>query len=167
MRDWLHLFEEVDPRCREVSVYILNADADERRETLMDILQTARLDGWAGKCFAAAVAINRALFGGEGELVVAHNGPMAARGQFLGHAAVRYDGEIWDADGKPKTEEDVTSWGMLDSQDPDYDLTDEEAEQVVFEVLTEADLLKLGGDPTAFENTIYASVAKCFEFDDA
>lgn len=74
--------------------------------------------GFGGECFAAAAAINRVLFGGAGSLVAGLNAPLFEEaGQIIGHAAVLFRGACWDADGHPKGEDEIESWGMLDHQD--------------------------------------------------
>jgi len=86
-------------------------------------------EGWGGACGEAAIAINRVLFGGAGQLVAAFNEPFLDHGRKIGHVAVMVDGQCWDADGEPKDLEDVESWGMLDPADEDHV---EEAERLGF-----------------------------------
>jgi len=88
-----------------------------------DIMEQAVTDGFqgfAGNCWAAAVAINRVFFAGRGEYAAGVNTALAGVGCLLGHAAIRYGDVFWDADGFSKAEEDITSWGMLDHEDSDY-----------------------------------------------
>lgn len=80
----------------------------------------AGLEGFAGKCLSAAVALNRVIFEGQAEFVVAANRAFLEHGHFFGHVALRANGIHWDADGRPKPLEDIESWGMLDADDPDY-----------------------------------------------
>lgn len=169
--DGLSLNESFDPRCRDVSAYILAADPAERRETLTDILKIAKIDGFGGRCFIAAYTINEVLFGGKGELVACFNGPMMDReARFLGHITVRFGDEYWDADGDPKPLEDIESWGMLDPTDPDFDLTEKEAYQVrtkVFEPETVLNMARMRGDnPEHWENALLRAVGEVFEFDE-
>lgn len=77
-------------------------------------------DGFGGRCYAAAKEINEKVFDNKGLLVAAVNKFWYLRGRFLGHVAVLYDGVYWDADARPKTWEDIESWGMLDPEDEDF-----------------------------------------------
>jgi hypothetical protein len=170
MREWIDLFETIDPHWREVSHYILSADPIERRETVQDILNAARLDGWAGQCFVAAYAINQVLFGGKGELVGSYNEALMNRdARFTGHVAVKFDGVYWDSDGRPKSIDDIESWGMVDSEDPDYNVTPEEAEIVKTKTFDEDTILNMarmrGDDPQPWEDQIARAVGQTFEFD--
>lgn len=77
-------------------------------------------EGFGGRCGEAAVAINRTLLDGKGTLVGAFNAAFLDHDRLIGHVAVRHEGALWDADARPKGEEDIESWGMLDLDDPDY-----------------------------------------------
>jgi hypothetical protein len=97
--------------------------ADERAAAVSGILEAAGAEGFrgfGGDCFGAAVAINRVLFDGKGELVIAVNELFWRHGRSIGHAAVRYGGAYWDADARPKPACEIESWGMLDHGDADY-----------------------------------------------
>lgn len=87
------------------------------------IMQAARqhgLHGFGGECWAVAVAINQVIFGGTGTVIAGLNNPLfEAAGITVGHAAVSARGACWDADGRPKEENEVESWGMLDCGDSD------------------------------------------------
>ncbi|HGK7311022.1 MULTISPECIES: hypothetical protein [Aeromonas] len=76
--------------------------------------------GWGGHSASAALAINRLLFEGQGEYVVACNQALLNKGCLVGHVAVRFDGHIYDADAEPKTLEDIESWGELNVHDVDF-----------------------------------------------
>jgi hypothetical protein len=89
-------------------------------ETIWECLSRAELDGWAGQCGPAAIAINRVLLGGKGTYIVAYNkGMMRRRNHFVGHVAVRYGGFLWDAEGQIEPD-DLEAWGMLAPDDLDY-----------------------------------------------
>lgn len=77
-------------------------------------------DGFGGRCGEAAVAIDRVLLSGKGELVGAFNAAFLDCDRLIGHVAVRIDGIIWDADAMPKALGDIETWGMLDTEDTDY-----------------------------------------------
>lgn len=94
MRDWIDLFEQ--PSYRPFT-------------------------GFGGRCGQAAVAINRAVFGGRGKLVGAFNEAFYEAGRLTGHVAVFYQGSYWDSDARPKSFDEIESWGMLDTSDPDYE----------------------------------------------
>lgn len=110
------------------------------------ILAKARqlgLRGAGGFCGAAAVAINNALFDGQGNIVAAANEAMLNRGRLVGHVAVQVGDAYWDYEGAYKGsegEEDFLAWGMLDPDDPSHGLTEKEAEEVVLVVLDTEDL---------------------------
>lgn len=71
--------------------------------------------GWGGKCGAAAIQINQEVFNNQGRLVVAANKYMWQKFySLIGHVAVEYNGVYWDADAKPKSWEEIESWGMID-----------------------------------------------------
>lgn len=94
---------------------------DETR--IRQVISLAReygLQGFGGTCGEAAVAINRALFDGRGTLVGAFNEAFLDRDRLLGHVAVKVDDAYWDADGRPKTLDEIEAWGMLDPGDLDH-----------------------------------------------
>lgn len=103
---------------------VLSALDDDFREAFAAIVAEAKtlgLKGFGGECFAAAVALNRVIFDGKGSPIAALNGPLYEEaGHAVGHAAVSYRDACWDADGRPKGEEEIESWGMLDPEDSDY-----------------------------------------------
>jgi hypothetical protein len=156
-----NLTESQEPE--NVAQYILAASDDEQRETIMDILHVAELKGWGGKCFPAAIAINRVLFGGQGELVGYFNRAMLEKhNRFIGHVAVRFRNQYWDSDGRPKAEDEIESWGMLDHLDDDYDVDEDEASVTVEKTFSEDELLAFG-DPAPFEQALDAAVGECFD----
>jgi hypothetical protein len=101
------------------------------KEQRLAVLAEARIHGMGGYCGEAAIAINKILFDGKGELVAALNGPLYYdKGIIVGHVGVLFDGDIWDAEGTFEGEdgvEEFRSWGMVDPEDPDYRLSPEDA----------------------------------------
>lgn len=96
-------------------------------DSITRILAAARdagLQGFAGNCGIAAVAINRVLFDGQGRIIAAFNEPFFDHGRCIGHIVVEQPGTnppvYWDSDALPKDWEQVESWGVLDDSDPDY-----------------------------------------------
>lgn len=92
---------------RAISEWIINARNHE-------------FEGFGGWCGCAAVAINQVIFRGRGIYVGAANRFFLRHGRFVGHVAVKFRGKLWDADGRPKTIDEIESWAMLDEHDPDY-----------------------------------------------
>jgi hypothetical protein len=95
-----------------------------------EVIRTAQLDGFGGRCGRVAIAINRVVFGDKGRYVVATNPAISAHRKrlFMGHVVVDWKGHLFDATGGINDEHTVASWGMVDHTDPDYDyLTEEEA----------------------------------------
>lgn len=78
------------------------------------------LRGFGGHCASAAVAINRVLFDGRGEIIGIFNGAFESKDRLIGHVVVDFEGIYWDADATPKGADDVEHWGMLDHEDTDY-----------------------------------------------
>jgi hypothetical protein len=119
------------------------------------VLHLAKLDGWGGYCAAAAMAINNVLLDGDGVILAAVNKKKYEdEGELIGHVVawekvVYADGEeddlLWDSSGE--TSEDVVeAWGMLDpSEYPE--LTEEEAHEAIFIVLTKEELATFPGIP--------------------
>ena len=115
-----------------------------------------RFSGMGGLCGQAAVAINRTIFGGRGQLVGCFNDAFYYQAdRMTGHVAVLMDGIYWDADATPKTRDDIESWGMLDVEDPDYkefadeysiEWNDETANAVVWVEMVESDVLAAFGN---------------------
>jgi hypothetical protein len=126
-------------------------------DTLRRALERAKdagFYGFGGLCAQAAVAINRSLLAGEGQIVGAFNAAFHAKGRAIGHVAVQVRDGYWDSDARKKSADEILSWGMLDPDDPDYstaaeDLgiawTDEAAEDVVLVALSEDEALALFG----------------------
>lgn len=103
-------------------------------EGLEDILSQARAKKWSGfggECFAHALVLAEVLWPERPiEFVGAFNRAFYDEGRPIGHVAIEvsHQGQsvYLDADGRPKTWKEIESWGMLDSQDDDYqDLADE------------------------------------------
>ena len=85
-----------------------------------DIIRASGVDGRGGRCGSAAIAINHAVFSGEGTYVAGANVALLELGERLvGHVAVLVGGKLYDDSGVT-TEESLESWGMLDDMDPDY-----------------------------------------------
>jgi hypothetical protein len=112
----------------------------------------AGFQGFGGRCAAAAIAINRVIFDGKAALIGGLNDAFLDHNSLVGHIAVSHAGLIWDADGRPKSESDLESWGMLDPEDADYadraaalgfEWTEEAAYGAcIFDFENEADILK-------------------------
>jgi hypothetical protein len=76
--------------------------------------------GFGGQCGIAAIAIRRVLFP-EGKVVGAVNRALFEEaGRMIGHFAVEFEGQYWDADGEAKDWEEIESWGVFDPSDSDY-----------------------------------------------
>ena len=104
----------------------------------LDILQIAKglgFHGTGGCCGSAALAINEVLFGNQGQIVMALNNTILRRDEdFVGHVGVMdEDDVIWDSEtvyvGREGIE-DFMEWGMVDPEDPDYNVTEEQASSV-------------------------------------
>jgi Uncharacterized low-complexity proteins len=88
-------------------------------------IKALKLSGFGGLCGVAAVEINNKVFKGKGTLVAALNKWWWKNfKRAIGHAAVKYRGKYYDAEGL-KDLEDIESWGMLDPGDPDYEGSEE------------------------------------------
>ena len=88
---------------------------------VMRIARSNGFQGFGGHCGTAAVAINRVLFAGKGTIVGGFNVYFQENlGIPVGHIVVDFVKSYWDADGVPKCDDDVESWGMLDPEDLDY-----------------------------------------------
>lgn len=97
----------------------------------LQLAKSMGFHGFGGNCGQAAVAINRVIFNNEGRLVGAFNEAFFEHGHYFGHIAVEDStGSFWDADARPKHLDDIESWAMLDTSDPDYE---ELAEQLGIE----------------------------------
>jgi hypothetical protein len=91
---------------------------------VLKVLVRAKIYGFGGECAEAAIAINDVLFNEEGRLVAAINKWIwDNEKRIVGHVAVEVGNDYWDANGK-KSWEEIESWGMLDENDPDYNLGD-------------------------------------------
>lgn len=111
---------------------ISNLNEDQLLAAMKDIMAAARdhgLVGWGGDCWSTAAAMNKALFGAECTYVAAVNRPLSEAAIFIGHVAIKvpanpscgrlYD-MLFDADGTPKSLEEIEAWGMLDPDDTDW-----------------------------------------------
>ena len=121
--------------------------ADEIHE-ILTVAKANGFDGFSGHCAAAAVAINRVVLGGHGQIVCAFNSAFFDHGELLGHVAVRFDGAFWDADGVPKSVSEIEEWAVLDHTDPEYrlladqarfELTSSGAKKIVVHYIEDAD----------------------------
>lgn len=91
--------------------------AEDAVRAILADARTQGLRGFGGGCMSTAVAINRVLFDGQGLIVGGLNIAFHEHGLFHGHAAVLWRDGFWDADGRPKHEDEIVSWGMLDPGD--------------------------------------------------
>jgi hypothetical protein len=88
---------------------------------IMGAAKEAGITGFGGSCWAAAVAINRVIFSGHGRLLAGLNvALLEGSSHTIGHAAVLARKACWDLDGRPKEEDEIEAWGMLDFSDSDY-----------------------------------------------
>ena len=107
------------------------------------VLERAKVYGFGGECGAAAVAINRVLFGGKGTLIAFLNKfLLEEEGEMFGHVAVKWEDSYWDSEGE-KQREMMEAWGMLDENDSNYNFTSEEdAYEVIEQILSESEALE-------------------------
>lgn len=83
-------------------------------EVILRIAEELGFRGFNGRCAAAAMAINRVLFQNKGVYVIAVNEYLWTHHKhFAGHVLVRFNDVLWDADGRPKTMNDIDDWGDL------------------------------------------------------
>ncbi len=102
---------------------------DDDRLAILSIAQDFGLSGMGGECGETAIAINKLLFDGRGQLVASVNKHLWRQGRLVGHVGVRVDGVVWDAEGTYDDEEameEFMSWGMVDPADPDYEFPSED-----------------------------------------
>ena len=89
----------------------------------LSIIRAANLQGFAGNCGVAAVAIQQTFFPNM-TLRAGFNRALLDEDHCIGHIAVCVNtplGEFYvDSDGRLKNEDELLSWGQLDDQDPDY-----------------------------------------------
>lgn len=114
--------------------------SQEQIHTTVNKIRSLKLHGFAGDCGWAAIQINRKVFDGKGVYVAALNNFWLERDRWVGHVAVHFGDRFWDTSGTIR-EEDFIEWGMLDPEDPDYDVPgwDEDAAYSadIFEVTEE------------------------------
>jgi hypothetical protein len=89
------------------------------RKQILDRIKALKLHGWGGACGAAAIEINKHVFGGRGRYVAGVNEYMLEEGHSLGHVVVLYDGRYYDSDGEI-AEDDLLGWGMVDAEEYDF-----------------------------------------------
>lgn len=135
---------------RELGPNALDTPLDEfeiNTEHVQKVLDRAGLYGFGGECAEAAIAINDVLFNEEGKLVAAVNKWLwENEGRAVGHIAVEWNGEYWDAKGK-KDWVEIESWGMVDESEFDSDLEEEEkAYSVRMIYLSKKDAIQMFGD---------------------
>lgn len=107
-------------------------DCFDDNDTLIDcaisIIQEANklgFNGFSGYCGQAALLINECLFDNSQNIFAAFNQSLEEQNHHIGHVACLIDlpdGSyfILDADAQLKSIEDIEHWGMLDSEDTDY-----------------------------------------------
>ena len=100
----------------------INEVTDSTTGLIADKIKKLNLSGFGGNCPEAAIIINKNVFKNKGKIVGVFNRAMLDYGQHpLGHVAVLYNDNYWDADAKPKTLDEIESWGMLDPTDVEYE----------------------------------------------
>jgi hypothetical protein len=100
----------------------INEVTGENTRTISDKIRKLNLNGFSGDCPESAISINKNVFQNTGKIVGVFNRAMLDYGKHpLGHVAVLYNGDYWDADAKPKTFDEIESWGMLDPTDFEYE----------------------------------------------
>ena len=105
------------------------------------VLEKAKIYGFGGECGAAAVAINRVLFGEKGTLIAFLNKFLfEEEGEMFGHVAVKWEDSYWYSDGE-KQKEVMEAWAMLDENDYKFP-SEEDAYQVIEVPLSEDEVLE-------------------------
>jgi len=119
---------------------------DEDRIDAIQVANHLGFHGTGGCCGAAALAINNVLFDGKGKIIVATNNAILERdGNLFGHVGILdKNGIIWDSEReyyyhRQEGIDDFKEWAMLDPEDPDYDVTEEEANDVSIITLSKED----------------------------
>lgn len=103
-------------------------DTDTLIDCSISIIQEAKkkgFNGFSGYCGQAAILINECLFDNQQQYFACFNKSLEEKGHHIGHVAciVELPDDsyfILDADAEVKSNEDISHWGMLDSEDPDY-----------------------------------------------
>lgn len=119
---------------------------DDKRLEILSLAADIGFDGSGGNCGAAAIAINDVLFKGRGSFLAAVNKTLFDEGHIAGHIAVLYNDIVWDYEGTYEGDEgieDFRSWGMVDPDDPSYNISPIEAEQAIIVPLSRNDLVDL------------------------
>jgi len=102
-------------------------------QSSVDKIKALGLWGYGGACGAAAIEINRRVFGGRGTYVAGLNEFWLERGRAIGHVAVLHGGRYYDSGGRI-SKSDLLDHGMLDPEDPAHrhpEMTEEDAEKPV------------------------------------
>lgn len=91
-------------------------------ESVMALARAEGIRGMSGECGELAVAMKRVLFANDAQIVAGLNTAFEAHGHLIGHFAVRIEDEEYgclnfDERGTPVNDEDIESWGMLDTDD--------------------------------------------------
>lgn len=131
-------------------------------EEINSKIEALKIHGWGGACGQAAIQINKQVFDGQGEYIAALNNFWLERDRWVGHVAVLYGDELWDSDGLIEDQEDLRAWGMLDPEDPDWNVPgwDEEAayDADLYEV-SEAEILRKFDICTIVEQLVAEEIA--------
>jgi hypothetical protein len=100
-------------------IWLENKNSKNTNEIISKI-KALKLNGWGGRCGQAAIELNHKIFNGKGKYIVAVNKFLwDFESEFIGHVAIKYNNQLWDADGLTNMEK-LESWGMVDEHDPDY-----------------------------------------------
>lgn len=105
-------------------------DNDILIDCAISIIQEANkngFNGFSGYCGQAALLINECLFNNSQQIFASFNQALEENHHHIGHVACLIDlpdGSyfILDADAELKSVEDIEHWGMLDSEDSDYQI---------------------------------------------
>lgn len=103
-------------------------DNDTILDCSVSIIQEARkrgFNGFSGYCAQAAILINECLFDNKQQIFASFNKSLEEHGHHIGHVACLIELSsdeyfILDADAIVKATEDISSWGMLDPEDLEY-----------------------------------------------
>lgn len=114
---------------------ILFSEEKLNKKNIAEKIKLLKLFGFAGFCGNAAIQINQKIFNNQGKYVAAVNKFLwRNHNRAVGHVAVEYNGNFWDSDARPKKQEEIESWGMLDPEDSDYSEYEGWTEKTAYEV---------------------------------